>query len=371
MENLRKTILCVDDDLVNLHLLEAILSQKDYIILKVQAGAEALEIMNVRAVDLVLLDVMMPGMNGFEVCNIIKNNPVMNHIPVIMVTALGDKQSRLRGLEAGANDFLNKPFDGIELRVRTKNLLRIKEFEDFLKEHNKILTVQVAEKTQQLRESFIDSIYCLTRAAERRDDDTASHIKRTSHYTRFLASEIGCADEDVDTFFHASPMHDVGKIGIPDHILLKQGPLSKEEFDIIKTHTTIGASILSGGKSSIMAAAERFAIHHHERWDGTGYPAGLKAEEIPIEGRIFNIVDIYDALRSKRPYKLPFSHDRAFCIITEGDGRVMPGHFDPRVLEVFKDNHRRFDLIFEEHSHDKAIADSIRNPEMTGIPVRE
>jgi len=325
--------------------------------------------LDVQAVDLVLLDVMMPGMDGFEVCGIIKDNPGMNHIPVVMVTALTDKKSRLRGLEAGANDFLNKPIDGLELLVRTKNLLRIKEFEDFLKDHNKILSSQVAEKTLQLRESFIDSIYCLTRAAERRDDDTASHIKRTSHYTRFLVREIGCADEDVETFFYASPMHDIGKIGIPDHILLKTAPLTKEEFEIIKTHTTIGAGILSGGNSPIMAAAERFAVHHHERWDGTGYPAGLKKEEIPLEGRIFNIVDIYDALRSRRPYKLPFTHERAFSIIAEGDGRTLPGHFDPLVLEAFKDNHRQFDEIFEEYAHHaEADADLIRNPEMAGIP---
>jgi putative two-component system response regulator len=357
MEDLKKRILCVDDEPVNLDLLEAILQQKDYLILKARGGAEALEMMNAQAVDLVLLDVMMPGIDGFEVCRIIKDNPVLNHIPVVMVTVLADKQSRLRGLEAGASDFLSKPIDSIELLVRTKNLLRIKEFDDFLKEHNKILTVQVAEKTQELRESFIDSVYCLTRAAERRDDDTGSHIKRTSHYTRFLAREIGCPSEDVDTFFYAGPMHDVGKIGIPDHILLKPAPLTKEEFDIMKTHTTIGASILAGGSSPIMKSAVRFASHHHEHWDGTGYPAGLREEEIPLEGRIFNIVDIYDALRSRRPYKPPFTHERAFSIIAEGDGRTLPGHFDPRILEAFKDNHRRFDELYEEHAdHTEAVS---------------
>ncbi|MBA4422733.1 MAG: two-component system response regulator [Syntrophus sp. (in: bacteria)] len=353
MENLRKMILCVDDDPINLDLLEAFLRLKDYIILKAQSGEDALEMMNAQAVDLVLLDVMMPGIDGFEVCRIIKDNPVLNHIPVVMITALADKQSRLRGLKAGANDFLGKPVDSSELLVRVQNLLRIKEFDDFLKDHNKILTIQVAEKTQELRESFIDSVYRLTRAAEHRDDDTACHIQRTGHYVRFLAREIGCASEDVDTFFYASPMHDIGKIGIPDTILLKQAPLTKEEFDIMKTHTAVGARILSGGRYPIMQAAERFACHHHERWDGTGYPAGLKEVEIPLEGRIFNIVDVYDALRSRRPYKPPFTHERAFSIIVEGDGRTMPGHFDPRILEAFKDNHRRFDELYEECGNHK------------------
>jgi len=350
MENPRKKILCVDDDPVNLDLLETILQQKDYIILKAQGGAEALEMLNTQAVDLVLLDVMMPGMNGFEVCRSVKDNPVMNSIPVVMVTVLADKQSRLQGLEAGANDFLSKPIDSIELLVRTKNLLRIKEFDDFLKEHNKILTVQVMEKTQDLRESFIDSIYRLTIAAEYRDDDTASHIKRTSHYTRLLAREIGCSDEDVDTFFYASPMHDIGKIGIPDYILLRPALLTMEEFEIMKTHTIIGARIFAGGSSPIMKSAERFAGHHHERWDGTGYPAGLRQEETPLEGRMFSVVDVYDALRSRRPYKPPLSHEQTLRIIAEGDGRTMPGHFDPRILEAFKDNHRRFDDLYEEHT---------------------
>jgi len=331
MEDLKKRILCVDDDPANLDLLEAILSQKNYMVLRAKGGAEALEIMNAQSVDLVLLDVMMPGINGFEVCRIIKNNPVMNHIPVVMVTVLADKQSRLQGLEAGANDFLSKPVDSIELLARTKNLLRIKEFDDFLKDHNKILTIRVAEKTQELRESFIDSIYRLTRAAEYRDDDTACHIQRTGHYTRLLAKEIGCSDSDVDTFFYASPMHDIGKIGVPDAILLKPGKLTAEEFKIMKTHTTIGGQILGGSHFRMLQMAHDIAVSHHEKWNGKGYPNGLAGENIPLVGRILAVVDVFDALSHDRVYHKAETEEEVVRIMGEGRG----SHFDRKLFDLF------------------------------------
>lgn len=342
----RTRILCVDDEPINLELYAAILAARGYDTVMVESGAEALEKAR-QGVDLVLLAIKLPDIDGFEVCSWLKADPVTRPIPVVMMTTTADREARLRGLAAGVDDFLSKPVDRVELTQRVKNLLRVKEYDDFLGEHNRIIAAKVAEKTAELRSAYLDTIYRLTIAAEFEDEDTYSHIQRVSHYSLCMARALGIAATAADIIFCASPMHDIGKIGIPDSILLKPGALTPEEFTLMEGHTLIGAKILKGATAPVLKSAERFALYHHERWNGSGYPHGLKGDKIPIEGRILLLVDHYDALRGKRPYKPAFDHETTFRIITEGDDRIMPDHFDPKVLAVFRGLHREFEEIYE------------------------
>lgn len=341
-------ILVVDDDHLQVTFISDLLLPMGYTVTKAFSGEEALDLVRESKPDIVLLDVIMKGMDGHEVCEKIKSDDETKNIQVIMLTSLSEVQSKYRGLELGAVDYLTKPVDLIDLTLRLKNVMTIKAHNDFLVNYNEQLEAEVKKRTRDLDESFIDTIYRLTLAAEHKDSGTASHLKRVSHYTHFMAKEIGLGDKEADVMFHASPMHDVGKIGIPDNILKSEGAIESEDFEVMKLHTVIGSEMLAGSESEYLKSAARFAVSHHENWDGTGYPYGLKGEEIPIEGRAMIIVDRYDALRSKRPYKESFGHEKALSLLTAHEGRSSSDHFDPLILEAFQDNHMVFANIYED-----------------------
>jgi putative two-component system response regulator len=345
-------VLVVDDEERNRRLLAAMLEADGYATSQAADGAQALDAARADPPDLILLDIMMPGMDGYEVARALKAGAATKAIPVVMVTSLDDRDSRLRGLEAGAEEFVTKPVDRSELRVRVKNLLHLKEFSDFLADHNRILDAQVRERTRQLVSSYRETIATMTRAASYKDEETGAHVARISFYTVDLAQALGLDDEFCNTIHYASPMHDVGKIAIPDAILLKPGKFEPQEWEIMKGHAGLGAKLLRGTDSPYLVMGAEIAEGHHERWDGGGYPAGLKGEAIPLSGRIMNICDQYDALRSKRPYKPAFSHEKALEIITVGDGRTLPSHFDPAVLAAFRGCVGRFREIFESYRED-------------------
>lgn len=350
MGNARPKILIVEDNEDTRQVFQLLLESKRYAVATAKDGEAALLLVGSEAPDLILLDISMPGLSGFEVVKRLKSEPRTRAIPVVMVTGLGDRESRMKALESGAEDFLAKPVDPSELWVRVRNLLRLKEYGDFLANHNQVLEAQVQKRTAQLRASYREMIFLMTSAAEHRDEETGAHVKRISYYSARLAQAVGQPAEFVDSIFYASPMHDIGKIGIPDHILLKPGPLSPREWEIMKTHTIIGKKILARGSAPYVKMGAEIALTHHENWDGSGYPAGLKAEQIPIAGCIMRLCDQYDALRSRRPYKPALDHETTERIIVQGDERTKPAHFHPAVLKSFRERSDDFRKIFAEHS---------------------
>lgn len=310
-------------------------------------------------VDLVLTDAHMPNMDGFEVARRIRKNRTSEELPIVMITSLEAREDRLRAYEAGINDFINKPVDHTELRLRLKWLLELKTAQDQLKQSKQTLENTVQIRTRELREALeevtraqreiqaahLDTIRRLTLAAEYKDHDTAGHIERIGRYSQIVGMAMHLQPGTVDLLLHAAPMHDVGKLGIPDSILLKPGPLSSEERTIMNTHTTIGGQILSGSSSAVIQMGETVALTHHEKWNGSGYPNGLAEENIPLVARICSVVDFFDALTMDRPYRKAVPNDEVVQMIIDESGTS----FDPRVVDVFVEVRPDLEAIQEEY----------------------
>ncbi|BED89586.1 MULTISPECIES: response regulator [unclassified Pseudoalteromonas] len=309
--NDKPRILIVDDEPANLKVMREVLGNQ-YRMSFAKSGDAALTLLEKEQPKLILLDIMMPDMNGFEVCEIVKSTPALSHIPIIFVTALGDESDEFKGFELGAVDYITKPISPAIVRARVKTHLSLVQAE-------------------QLKQAHVDLVHRLGRAAEYKDTDTGEHIARMSQYSKLLALEFGMDQHQAELLRQAAPMHDVGKIGIPDAILLKPGRLTSEEFDHMKQHAVIGAQILANSSSPLLQLAHKLAIEHHEKWDGSGYPHGLKGEQISVEGRIVAIADVFDALTSKRPYKEAWGVEEALEHMQAQAGK----HFDPHLINLF------------------------------------
>lgn len=325
------TVLIVDDSPVNLTLLESILGKMGCTSVPAASGFEALKITEASKPDIILLDIVMPDLDGIEVCRRLKQNPATAATPVIFITAQDDDNLLRDGFKAGAVDFLRKPYSSDELMARMQLHIEISRLRNNLE-------VEVAERTRELSEAMRrlelanrEVLNRLTLAAEHRDNETANHLKRMSRYSVALGKRAGMAPQRLEYLALASPMHDVGKIGIPDHILLKPGKLTPEEFEVMKTHPQKGANLLAGLDSDLTETARQIALTHHEKFDGSGYPRGLRGHEIPLEGRIVAIADVFDALTSERPYKTAWTIEAAMEYIHTSSGT----HFDPELVKCF------------------------------------
>jgi putative two-component system response regulator len=345
-------IFVVDDDRFVLESVTALLTQYGFTVTSFSSGPDAVRQFIMQPVDLVLTDINMPIMDGLELLEKIR---FLDHeTPVVLMTAYADLDVAVKAIQKGAFDFIIKPYrpphlvHTVEKGVNFKRLTQIEknykvELEKTVEKRTAELNAAMGELTNMSREI----IERLTSAAELRDEDTGMHISRIGLYASRLAMHLGMPDDFVETIYVASSMHDIGKIGIPDSILLKPGSLTPEEFDTIKLHPMIGKKILQGSSHSMLQMGETIAATHHERWDGSGYPCGLKGDQTPLEGRIVMIVDQYDALRNSRVYKPAFDHQKTCGIILDGDGRTRKEHFDPEILEAFNAVKDDMDAIFE------------------------
>lgn len=326
------TILVVDDNIINVELLVGILENEGYRnVLSTTDPRDVQSFYINHQIDLILLDMRMPHMDGVEVMEQLKALVTNDYIPVLIITAQTDNETKRRALAAGARDFITKPYENWEVLNRVHNMLETRYYYNHQVVRGDMLEKAVKKRVQEVRDTQLEIVRRLGRAGEYRDNETGAHVIRMSKICELLTKTAGLNEEMQDLILYASPMHDVGKIGIPDSILLKPGKLDEQEWEIMKTHTIIGEEILKDHPSDIMQMAASIAISHHEKWDGSGYPKALKGEAIPLEGRIATLSDVFDALLSARPYKKAWSVDDTLELIRGQSGK----HFDPNLVEHF------------------------------------
>lgn len=331
MTNVKVAI--IDDTEINLTLMKHLLKKHDgceaYCF---SDSAEGLQWCLNNSPDLIIVDYMMPSPDGLEFIRRFREGTCRRiSIPILMITANDQKKVRYQALEAGANDFLTKPVDTVEFHGRLKNMLELRDSQRKLSDHAAWLADEVKKATARVLSRENEIILRLSKATDYRDPETGSHILRMAHYARHIAENLKLPEVERELLFQAAPMHDIGKVGIPDHILLKPGKFEPEEFQIMKRHSRIGYEILSSSEVPVLQAGAQIALTHHEKFDGSGYPDGLEGEEIPLFGRISAVADVFDALTCRRPYKAPWEIERAVVLLREEAGR----HFDPSCVEAF------------------------------------
>ena len=360
----KATILIVDDTPDNLALMSGLLKDK-YRVKVANSGDKALRIaQSSPPPDLILLDIMMPGMDGYEVCERLKAAPVTRDIPIIFLTAKSQIEDEQRGLELGAADYITKPISPPIVLARVRTQLALKASADFLRDKTVFLEQEVLRRTREVVEIQDVTILALASLAETRDSDTGNHIRRTQHYVKTLAEQLRdhprfanfATEQNIMLLFKSAPLHDIGKVGIPDRILLKPGKLEPDEFELMKTHTTLGYDALHQAERALgtnvesLTMAKQIALSHQEKWDGSGYPQALRGDQIPIPARLMALADVYDALISRRVYKAPMPHQKAVQIIIEGAGK----HFDPDIVEAFIQVQDEFDAIAQRYADSDA-----------------